>query len=111
VIKKEWQWMREDHPSSVESQVKKRNKMKPIGKYILINPIDEEMETKSGLLLSAEDSNQFRYKKGMVVVPGTDVINITEKDTIYYDSRAGYTMMIGSESYTIIKEADVVVVL
>ena len=85
--------------------------MKPIGKYILINAINEEIETSSGILLSAEESNQLRYKKGVVVGPGSDVVVICKGDTIYYDKRAGYTMMIGSNSYTIISEGDVVVVL
>lgn len=85
--------------------------MRPIGKYILINAIEEEIETSSGLLLSAEESNQLRYKKGLVVEPGSDVAVIKSGDTIYYDKRAGYSMMIGSESYTLISEKDVVVVL
>jgi co-chaperonin GroES (HSP10) len=85
--------------------------MKPIGKNILINIIEEEIETSSGILLSAEESNQLRYKKGFIVEPGSDVTVISKGDTIYYDKRAGYTMMIGSESYTIISERDVVVVL
>ena len=84
--------------------------MKPIGKYILINAVEEEIETSSGLLLSAEESNQLRYKKGFVVEPGSDVTVINKGDTIYYDRRAGYTMMIGSDSYTLIAEKDVVVV-
>jgi len=84
--------------------------MKPIGKYILINAVEEEIETSSGLLLSAEESNQLRYKKGLVVESGSDVTVINKGDTIYYDRRAGYTMMIGSDSYTLIAEKDVVVV-
>ena len=84
--------------------------MRPIGKYILINAVEEEIETSSGLLLSAEESNQLRYKKGLVVEPGSDVTVINKDDTIYYDRRAGYTMMIGSDSYTVITEKDVVVV-
>lgn len=85
--------------------------MKPIGKYILINAVEEEIETSSGLLLSAEESNQLRYKKGLVVEPGSDVTVIKSGDSIYYDKRAGYTMMVGSDSYTLISEKDVVVVL
>ena len=42
--------------------------MKPIGKNIIIQPIDEEIKTQSGLLLSSEDTNQLRYKKGIVVI-------------------------------------------
>lgn len=85
--------------------------MKPIGKYILIKTIEEEIKHSSGLILSADDANQLRYKKGKIVRAGTDVVGINEEDEIYYDSRAGYTMVINSETYTIIVERDVVVVL
>ena len=85
--------------------------MKPIGLNIVIKSIDEEIKTSSGLLLSSDDANQLRYKKGRVVKPGTDVSVITEGDEIYYDKRAGYTMLINNEPYTIITQNDVVVVL
>ena len=85
--------------------------MKPIGKYILIKTIEEEIKHSSGLILSAEDANQLRYKKGKVIKPGTDVQGIEVNSEIYYDSRAGYTMVISGETYTIIVERDVVVVL
>lgn len=85
--------------------------MKPIGKYIVIKTIEEEIKTSSGLLLSAEDASQMRYKKGKVVKPGSTVEVIKENDEIYYDKRAGFTMLIENEPYTIIFENDVVVVL
>lgn len=85
--------------------------MKPIGKYIVIKTIEEEIKTSSGLLLSAEDTNQMRYKRGNVVKPGSTVDVIKENDDIYYDKRAGFTMLIDNEPYTIITENDVVVVL
>jgi len=85
--------------------------MTPIGKNIVIKTIDEEIKTSSGLLLSAEDASSFRYKKGQVVMPGTDVDVISDGDMIYYDKRSGYTMLINDEPYTIISERDVVVVL
>ena len=47
--------------------------MRPIGKNIVIKTVEEEIKTKSGILLSAEDTNQLRYKKGEVVVVGSDV--------------------------------------
>ena len=85
--------------------------MKPIGKNIVIKTLEEEIKTKSGLLLSAEDANQLRYKKGEIVKIGTDVTNIEEGKQIYYDKRAGHTMMIYDETFTIIQESDVVIVL
>ncbi len=85
--------------------------MKPIGKNIIIQTIDEQIKTESGLPLSSEDANLLRYKKGLIVKSGTEVGSIQEGDTIYYDKRSGYSMIINDEQYTIIQEKDVVVVL
>ena len=81
--------------------------MRPIGKNIVIETIDEEVKTSSGLLLSAEDAGSFRYKKGKVVKPGSDVSVIGEGDMIYYDKRSGYTMIINDEPYTIITHLEI----
>lgn len=85
--------------------------MKPIGKYIVIKKIEEELKTKSGLLLSAQDASGFRYKKAEVIKPGTNVDVINEGDIIYYDGAAGHQMLINDNPYTVIQERDVVVVL
>ena len=85
--------------------------MKPIGKNIIIKTIEEEIKTSSGLLLSSEDASKLRYKKGRIVEIGTDVVAIEKDSEIYYDKRAGYTMLISDTPYTIIQENDVVVVL
>jgi len=84
--------------------------MKPIGKYILIEPTMEEMETESGLLLTSEDNNEFRYRKAQVSAVGTDVTTMEDGDTIYYDNRSGYKVMLHNKQYSVIRESDVVVV-
>ena len=85
--------------------------MKPVGKYIIIKTIAEEIKSSSGLLLSATDVGEFRYKKGIIVKPGTDVNGVDTDDLIYYDKNAGHSMIINQETYTIISERDVVIVL
>jgi co-chaperonin GroES (HSP10) len=40
---------------------------KPINKYIVVQKLEEELKTESGLLLSQEDANNFRYAKAEVV--------------------------------------------
>jgi co-chaperonin GroES (HSP10) len=82
-----------------------------IGKNIIIETIEKEVKTESGLLLSAHDANDFRYKMGKVVVPGTEVAAINAGDEIYYDKSNSYTMVIKDKPYTIIHERDVVVVV
>jgi len=85
--------------------------MKPIGKYILIKKIKEEKKTKSGLLLSSEDVESFRYQKAEVIKPGTEVSVINSGDIIFFDKAAGHSMFLNEDTYTIISERDVVVVL
>lgn len=85
--------------------------MKAIGKYIVVKQIDEEVKTESGIILSGEDTNQFRYKKGKVICPGTDVSCISPGDEVYYDKGHSFTMLINDEQHTIILERDVVVVV
>ena len=85
--------------------------MRPIGKYIVLQPIKEEVTTESGLLLSGEDTNQLRYARGKVVASGTEVAAIAAGEELYYDKRSAYSMMINDVKYTIISERDVVVVL
>jgi|TARA_R110002051_G_scaffold61756_2_gene113318 co-chaperonin GroES (HSP10) len=85
--------------------------MKAINKYIIIKTIEQEVKTSSGLLLSAHDVEEFRYKKGEVTMPGTEVKDIKKGDLIYYDKMAGYTIILEEQQHTIILERDVVVVL
>ena len=72
--------------------------MKAINKYLIIDPITEEMKTESGLLMTSTDTKQIRYKKAK------------EGDVVYYDGHAGHTMLLNEHPYTIIQERDVVVV-
>ena len=85
--------------------------MQPIGKHIVIDIVEEEVTTESGLLLSGEDAKGLRYGRGTVVAVGTEVTGIDAGEDLYYDRRASYTMMIDGVPYTIISERDVVVVL
>jgi len=64
--------------------------------------IDEEIKTDSGIILSGEDASQFRYKKGKVIKPGTDVTFIKEGDVVYYDKGYSFTMIIGAEQQGIL---------
>lgn len=85
--------------------------MKAIGKYIVITEIIEKQKTDSGILLTSDDANQQRYKKGLIVTPGTDVSVVNEGETIFYDKMSGHKMMLNNEMVTIIQERDIVVVL
>ena len=85
--------------------------MKAIGKNIIIKSIEEEVKTSSGLVLSGEDTNQLRYKRGIVINSGTEVNAIKAGDEVYYDKANSYMMIINDDHCVIIQERDVVLVL
>jgi co-chaperonin GroES (HSP10) len=85
--------------------------MKAIGKNIIIKTVDEEVKTSSGLVLSGEDTNQLRYKRGVVINSGTEVSAIKAGDEVYYDKTNSYVMIVNDEHCVIIQERDVVLVL
>jgi len=84
--------------------------MKPIGKYIIAVITEGETKTDSGLILSGNDMDQFRYRRAVVVESGTDVAHIKKGDKIYFDKVQSFTMIIKDTQYTILRESDVVVV-
>lgn len=83
--------------------------MKPIGKYLIIKPIEEQKMTASGLMIQ-DDAVSVRYKRADVVKVGTDVTAIGDSDVIQYDRAAGHSMILAGEVYTVILERDVVLV-
>ena len=62
-------------------------------------------------MLSSKDIGDMRYGKAKVVKVGTDVSVINDGDLLYYDKSRSYAMIIDNESYTVISERDVVVVV
>lgn len=85
--------------------------MQPINKYIVITPIDEQVKSDMGLIMSGADVAKMRYKKAKIVKVGTEVNSVKDGYTIYYDKNAGFSMMVGDQTYTVIMEKDVIVVV
>tara|TARA_R110000803_G_scaffold37466_2_gene80708 strand:+ start:1712 stop:1972 length:261 start_codon:yes stop_codon:yes gene_type:complete len=86
--------------------------MKAIGKYIIIDPIEElNVKTEGGLILSDKQREDIRYRQATVINTGTEVNAISKGDKIYYDRNAGFGIQIKEKQYKVIKEFDVVVIL
>lgn len=93
----------------IKNMNKKIENVTPLGLNIIIKQVDKEVETSSGMIMSGADKENLRYKQGLVIKPGVEVDEKLVKagDSITYDKRAGYTMFIGGESFTIIKFGDI----
>jgi len=85
--------------------------IKPIGKYIALSEIKEEIKTTSSLYMSSEETLALHYKKASVVAIGTDVKDIKVEDVIYYHKGGSFEMTIDSKPIIWIQERDVLCVL
>ena len=86
--------------------------MKAVGKYIIIDPIKESnVKTKGGLILAEKQREDVRYRRAMVIEPGSEVSVLKKGDEVYYDKSSGFSIEINKEEYKVIKEFDVVVIL
>jgi co-chaperonin GroES (HSP10) len=85
--------------------------MRAVNRYIIVDQIKENVKTASGILMGADDMIGIRYKKAKVVSPGDQVSTVKAGDVVYYDSTAGYTVVLEGSTHTVIQERDVVVVL
>jgi co-chaperonin GroES (HSP10) len=52
----------------------------------------------------------MRYRRAVVVSPGTDVTSVQIGETIHYDTRSSFTSIIEGETYTIIRDGDIIMV-
>jgi co-chaperonin GroES (HSP10) len=85
--------------------------MRVIGQNILVVPQEEETKTKGGLLMSASDTKELRYKKATVAAVGSESGGIMPGNFIYFDKAAGHSIRVNDDLYTVITVRDVVVVL
>ena len=83
--------------------------MKAVGKYIIIENLNEEITTGSGLILTGDDVSKLRYRKSRVVSAGTDIDCVKDGDIIYHDSRAGHKVKLEDNVYGVILEREVVI--
>ena len=80
--------------------------MRAIGKYIIVDVVQEEVKGVSGLIV---DTDELRYQRGVVIDAGSEVIGIHPGEVIYFDKHAGHSARIDDKPYTIVRERDVVV--
>lgn len=84
--------------------------MRAVGNRLVVEKIEEENVTKSGLFLTGKDMDDRRYSKAVVVSAGEDVKGIRVGDEIHFDKVAGHTIMYNDKQLTIIMERDIVLV-
>jgi chaperonin GroES len=81
--------------------------IKPAGKRIIFEMLNEEATTESGIIIDTSTTSQDTIA-GKVLGIGEEVKEIKENDKIYVEKHAVFEIMMGGKSYNIVQEASVI---
>lgn len=84
--------------------------MKAIGNYLIIQESKEAItKTSGGLELTEKLKDDIRYRKGVIVSSGPDILK--KDQNIIYDKIAGHNIESGDELLKVIQLRDVVAII
>jgi len=84
--------------------------MNAIGNYIILEEVLEKIvKTEGGLELGEKHREDIRYRKGIVISSGPDIIK--KNDKILFDKVAGHDVEHNEHVYKVIMLRDVIAVL
>ena len=91
--------------------------IKPLFDRIVIEPVDTEEKTKSGIVLLAKDQEKPQMAKVIAVGPGGNVdgkdvvMQVKVGDKVLYSKYAGSEFKIDGKEVTIMRQSDVLAIV
>ena len=78
-----------------------RLSLEPLDNYVVVQPTDEEAETRAGLILPASAEAQCR--SGIVTAVGSEVEGVTPGDKVLFPKEAGYDVRLAGTAQKVLK--------
>ncbi len=94
-------------------------KLKPIGEYILVSPVEEDEITASGLIIQTSGKGE-KPQKGEIIALGTGKkaedgklipFNVSEGDVVMFKKYAPEEVELDGKKYLLMREVDILAVL
>jgi chaperonin GroES len=82
--------------------------LEPLDEFIVVQPVSDETETRSGLILPASAAAAAACRTGIVTAVGGDVEGVDAGDKILYPREAGYEVRISGIEVRLIKRDDLI---
>ncbi len=82
--------------------------LEPLDEFIVVQPVSDETETRSGLILPASAAAAAACRTGIVTAVGGDVEGVDAGDKILYPREAGYEVRIGGIEVRLNKREDLI---
>ena len=82
--------------------------LEPLDQFVVIQPVSDETETRSGLILPASAASAAACRTGIVTAVGSDADGIEPGDKVLYPREAGYEVRLGGIEVKVVKRDELI---
>jgi chaperonin GroES len=80
--------------------------LEPLDDFVVVQPADEETETKAGLIIPASDDTGCRT--GIVTATGADVQGVEPGDKVLFPKESGYDVRLGGAAVKVLRRVELI---
>jgi chaperonin GroES len=82
--------------------------LEPLDEYLVLQPSNDETETRAGLILPASAAAAAAVRSGIVTAIGSDVVGVEVGDKVLYPRESGYDVRLGGIEVKVIKREELI---
>lgn len=82
--------------------------LEPLDEFVVIQPVSDETETRSGLILPATAAAAIACRTGIVTAVGSDAVGVEPGDKVLYPRDAGFEVRLGGIEVKVLKREDLI---
>jgi chaperonin GroES len=90
----------------VEQQQHLGLSLEPLDDYVVVEPVDEETETRAGLIIPA--SNEAGCRSGVVTAVGADAAGVEPGDKVLFPKDAGYDVRLAGVAVKVMRRDELI---
>ena len=80
--------------------------LEPLDDHLIVEPVDEEMETRTGLIVP--QSAEAGCRSGIVTAVGSEAAGIDPGDKVLFPKEAGFDVRLGGVAVKVLRRADLI---
>ena len=80
--------------------------LEPLDDYVVVEPTDEEAETRAGLIIPA--SAEAHCRSGIVLAAGPEADALAPGDKVLFPKGAGYDVRLGGTNQKVLRRHDLI---
>jgi chaperonin GroES len=80
--------------------------LEPLDDYVVIEPVDEEAETRTGLIIPA--SAEAGSRSGIVTAVASEALGVEPGDKVLFPANAGYEVRLAGVSVRVIRRGELI---